>query len=148
VLKNCATRPSLEGAPLEIVASVTRRSKLAPSSGNVIFLRDVLQHIDNPPVYFEIEGCAWSRVLASLRMAKITVINNGPIRVEGDDIEIYDAQGNRYGLAGRKRISLCRCGKSANKPFCDGQHGVTGFESLCQAVEMPPPAAPKPTTIG
>lgn len=81
-------------------------------------------------------------------MTKITVINNGPIRVEGDDIELLDAQGNRYGLAGRKRISLCRCGKSGNKPFCDGQHGVTGFESLCQAYEMPAPPAPKPTTIG
>jgi CDGSH-type Zn-finger protein len=72
---------------------------------------------------------------------RITVINNGPIRIEGDDIELYDAAGNRFGLAGRQRISLCRCGKSNNKPFCDGQHGVTGFESLCQAYEMPAPIA-------
>jgi CDGSH-type Zn-finger protein len=71
---------------------------------------------------------------------RVTVINNGPIRLEGD-FEIYDAAGNQYGLAGRTKISLCRCGKSGNKPFCDGQHGVTGFESLCQARELPPPAA-------
>ena len=70
---------------------------------------------------------------------RITVINNGPIRVEGEDIELYDVQGERFGLAGRQRISLCRCGKSGNKPFCDGQHGVTGFESLCHAYELPPP---------
>ena len=69
---------------------------------------------------------------------KVTVINNGPIRLEGD-FEIYDAAGNQYGLAGRTVISLCRCGKSTNKPFCDGQHGVTGFESLCQARDLPPP---------
>ena len=71
---------------------------------------------------------------------KITVINNGPIRVEGEDIELYDAQGSRYSLAGRQRLSLCRCGKSAKKPFCDGQHGAAGFESQCQAFEMPAPA--------
>ncbi len=71
---------------------------------------------------------------------KVTVINNGPIRLEGD-FEIFDAAGNQFGLAGRTRISLCRCGKSGNKPFCDGQHGVVGFESLCQARELPPPVA-------
>lgn len=69
---------------------------------------------------------------------KVTVVNNGPIRIEGE-FEIVDAVGNQFGLAGRTVISLCRCGKSANKPFCDGQHGVTGFESLCQARELPPP---------
>ena len=70
---------------------------------------------------------------------KITVIDNGPIRVEGEEIELYDMQGGRYDWAGRTRISLCRCGRSENKPFCDGKHGVMGFESLCQAYELPPP---------
>jgi CDGSH-type Zn-finger protein len=74
---------------------------------------------------------------------KVTVFNNGPIKIEGDaaDFTICDAQGNAYGLAGRSAISLCRCGLSANKPFCDGQHGRQGFESLCEARELP---APKP----
>ena len=44
---------------------------------------------------------------------KITVNNNGPIRIEGD-FTIHDAEGNEYGLAGRKVISLCRCGQSEN----------------------------------
>jgi CDGSH-type Zn-finger protein len=70
--------------------------------------------------------------------AIVTVINNGPIRIEGE-FTIQDAEGNKFGLAGRTVISLCRCGLSANKPFCDGQHGVQGFESLCQARELPPP---------
>ncbi len=70
---------------------------------------------------------------------RITVRNNGPIRVEGD-FELVDAEGKAYGLAGRTAISLCRCGFSENKPFCDGHHGVQGFESLCQAVDLPAPA--------
>ena len=69
---------------------------------------------------------------------KVTVINNGPIRIEGD-FTIHDAEGNEFGLAGRTVISLCRCGFSDNKPFCDGHHGVKGFESLCQARDLPPP---------
>jgi len=69
---------------------------------------------------------------------RITVRNNGPIRVEGD-FELVDAEGRQYGLAGRTAISLCRCGLSEDKPFCDGHHGVQGFESLCQAKDLPEP---------
>jgi CDGSH-type Zn-finger protein len=73
--------------------------------------------------------------------AKITVRNNGPLRVEGE-FEICDEQGNKFGLAGRTVISLCRCGHSANKPFCDGSHKSAAFQSECPARDLPP-AAPK-----
>ena len=76
---------------------------------------------------------------------KVTVINNGPLRLEGD-FEICDAEGKAYGLAGRTVISLCRCGFSGNKPFCDGNHNRQGFQSQCQALELPPPK-PKMTTL-
>lgn len=71
---------------------------------------------------------------------KVTVFNNGPLRIEGDpsDFVINDAQGNAFGLAGRAAIGLCRCGLSANKPFCDGAHARQGFESVCEARELPP----------
>jgi CDGSH-type Zn-finger protein len=71
-------------------------------------------------------------------MTKITLINNGPIRIEGE-FAIQDLQGNEYGLAGRTVISLCRCAQSTNKPFCDGSHGRTGFQDTCVARELPPP---------
>jgi CDGSH-type Zn-finger protein len=67
---------------------------------------------------------------------KIIVNNNGSLKVEGD-FEIVDAQGNTYGLQGRTVLSLCRCGQSKNKPFCDGSHkGV--FEHEASAFELPP----------
>lgn len=75
-------------------------------------------------------------------MTKVTVRNNGPLRVEGD-FEIVDHDGNAFGLAGRTTISLCRCGQSANKPFCDGTHSKVGFKSEEKARELPPPV-PKP----
>jgi CDGSH-type Zn-finger protein len=74
--------------------------------------------------------------------AKITARDHGPLLIEGD-FEIYDMQGNRYGLAGRSSIKLCRCGHSANKPFCDGAHKQCGFQDQSQARELPPPA-PRP----
>ena len=72
----------------------------------------------------------------------IVVANNGPLRVSGNFV-IKDAQGNAFDLAGREAISLCRCGHSTNKPFCDGSHNRQGFQSEVQARALPPPV-PKP----
>jgi len=71
---------------------------------------------------------------------KITVNSNGSIKIEGD-FEICDPQGQPFGLAGRTVISLCRCGHSANKPFCDGSHKTSGFSDTVVARDLP---APKP----
>jgi CDGSH-type Zn-finger protein len=71
---------------------------------------------------------------------KFTVRNNGPLRIEGEGFEISDQSGNTFGLGGRAAVSLCRCGHSANKPFCDGSHNKVGFASEVQAFELPPPA--------
>jgi len=70
---------------------------------------------------------------------KVTCNNNGPLRIEGD-FEILDPTGASFGLAGRTVISLCRCGQSANKPFCDGSHNRTGFSNSVVARDLPPPA--------
>ena len=67
---------------------------------------------------------------------------NGPYRIEGD-FTILDASDKPFGLAGRTAISLCRCGHSENKPFCDGTHARVGFDSAPEARDLPPPV-PKP----
>ncbi|MBL8296140.1 MAG: CDGSH iron-sulfur domain-containing protein [Bryobacterales bacterium] len=69
---------------------------------------------------------------------KVTVLNNGPLRIEGD-FSVCDATAKEFGLAGRTVISLCRCGLSENKPFCDGSHARQGFQSACEARDLPPP---------
>ena len=75
-------------------------------------------------------------------VATITIRNNGSIRVEGD-FTIVDQEGRPFDLAGRTMISLCRCGQSSNKPFCDSTHKTCGFASIVEARALPPPA-PKP----
>ena len=54
---------------------------------------------------------------------KINPIHNGPLMVEGT-IEFQAANGTRFVT---EKVWLCRCGHSANKPFCDGTHKRIGF---------------------
>ena len=56
---------------------------------------------------------------------KITISENGPYRVSGP-ISLLDANGNPVEGASEK-MSLCRCGGSKKKPFCDGTHRQIGF---------------------
>jgi len=50
---------------------------------------------------------------------------SGPIWVKGG-IKIESPDGKSYEK--RNRVTLCRCGKSRNKPFCDGSHISEGFK--------------------
>jgi CDGSH-type Zn-finger protein len=68
----------------------------------------------------------------------IQVTVNGPLRVTGA-FDIADGTGAKFDLAGRSTISLCRCGQSKNKPFCDGTHNMAGFQSDEKARALPPP---------
>jgi CDGSH-type Zn-finger protein len=70
---------------------------------------------------------------------KITVNANGAIRIEGD-FELLDSEGRPYGLGGRTRLALCRCGASKNRPFCDGTHNTVGFRDPATARDLPPPS--------
>jgi CDGSH-type Zn-finger protein len=65
---------------------------------------------------------------------EITIRNNGPYRVAGP-IKLVDADGNEVDISGRESISLCRCGGSTRKPFCDGTHSKIGFQGAIAAVE-------------
>jgi CDGSH-type Zn-finger protein len=54
---------------------------------------------------------------------------NGPLLVEGP-VTILDPNGNAFAVNPEKpAVALCRCGHSANKPFCDGSHKTCGFQS-------------------
>lgn len=66
-------------------------------------------------------------------MAVIKVRQNGSLLVEGDDVTLVDWNGNEYTLP-RRPFSLCRCGASTRKPFCDGTHSKIGFAAAEAAV--------------
>jgi len=55
---------------------------------------------------------------------QIGVIDDGPLWVCGG-VSITTSDGTE--LETRSRVTLCRCGASANKPLCDGSHKEAGF---------------------
>ena len=67
--------------------------------------------------------------------AFIRVIPNGPYRVNGP-IKVTDVGGQEITVQDGRAVSLCRCGGSANKPFCDGTHSRIGFQAAEAAVRQ------------
>lgn len=55
---------------------------------------------------------------------KVSVMKNGPLRIR-EACRITLADGTV--VEKPNGVSLCRCGGSADKPFCDGSHRVNGF---------------------
>jgi CDGSH-type Zn-finger protein len=58
---------------------------------------------------------------------RIKTLKDGPYEVKGG-IQLVDAKRAPFTLSDDP-IYLCRCGHSANKPFCDGSHTAKGFKS-------------------
>jgi CDGSH-type Zn-finger protein len=54
----------------------------------------------------------------------VALCRDGPILVRGG-IAVESEDGQSYEV--RNRVTLCRCGHSSNKPFCDGTHGRIRF---------------------
>ncbi|RSK27731.1 CDGSH iron-sulfur domain-containing protein [Bacillus sp. HMF5848] len=63
---------------------------------------------------------------------QIKVMDNGSLRVTGN-VDLIDAEGNKFTT--KQTFSLCRCGLSQNKPFCDGNHKGK-FDSCVRAEKV------------
>ena len=62
-------------------------------------------------------------------MADTLIVNaNGPYETMGP-LTIVDPTGQEIQVPEGKQVWLCRCGQSADKPFCDGSHTRTGFQA-------------------
>src|SRR5690606_32671473 len=59
------------------------------------------------------------------RPATVRPVRRGPLYVRGE-IVLLDPSGNP--LDAGPRATLCRCGASENKPFCDNSHRAVDFE--------------------
>jgi CDGSH-type Zn-finger protein/uncharacterized Fe-S cluster protein YjdI len=53
-------------------------------------------------------------------------IPDGPLLVAGD-LKVVDHEGET--IAEEQRLTLCRCGRTKNQPFCDNSHLIAGFRS-------------------
>ena len=67
------------------------------------------------------------------------VTTNGPLECRGE-VEIVGPDGASLALHTETR--LCRCGQSANNPYCDGSHDRTGFRDASAPEGAPPAVQP------
>ena len=74
-------------------------------------------------------------------MVTIKVRENGSLLVEGEDVKLIDWTGAEY-VVPKKPFSLCRCGQSKQRPFCDGAHKAGGF--VANECAPGPKATPTP----
>lgn len=63
---------------------------------------------------------------------EIKIRDDGPYKVTGP-VRIIDPDGGVFEVEAGRPVALCRCGRSATKPFCDATHRETGFESRVRA---------------
>ncbi|AMS26569.1 hypothetical protein AEM51_05560 [Bacteroidetes bacterium UKL13-3] len=95
-----------EGAPTQ---AIIEQIKKCPSGALTYYMND------------EIES-------ATVEVQAETIVEptlNGPLMVYGN-VVVKDAAGNE--TRKNKATAFCRCGKSSNKPYCDGTHRKVGFE--------------------
>lgn len=90
----------------------------------------------------------------------IKVRENGPFAVDVStgDFVLVDHEGNPIPLPplkpGKTAITLCRCGASSNKPFCDSTHSKIGFKGANAAAQeydrqqQTPPGSQTPPAQG
>jgi CDGSH-type Zn-finger protein len=76
----------------------------------------------------------------------IRLKRNGPYVIaveEADQVTILDVDGTALVPEPGRSITLCRCGGSSTKPFCDRTHRSNGFDGTCSRASAEP--ADKPT---
>ena len=60
----------------------------------------------------------------SEKTAQFRILKNGPLEITGS-FRVVDDRGRP--IETKEPAYLCRCGGSANKPYCDGTHNSNGF---------------------
>ena len=107
---------------LESVFNIARKPWIDPDEDTLEQIRAAIEKCPSGALSYAIKGQAQP---VADREPTITIEKNGPLRVTGG-IELKDANWGQG--ASREHYTLCRCGASKNKPFCDGSHAQVGFD--------------------
>jgi CDGSH-type Zn-finger protein len=107
---------------LPSVFNVEREPWIDPGQANQEKIRAVIEKCPSGALSYSINGQPQAE---ADREPGITIEKNGPYRITGG-IEFKDVTWGQG--ASREHYTLCRCGASRNKPFCDGSHATIGFD--------------------
>ena len=101
---------------LNSVFDPQRRPWIDPSSADKSSIMKTIDGCPSGALSYELANQSNT---AKMESKKITIIPNGPVMIKGD-CEITLPNGET--VVKENRVTLCRCGLSTNKPFCDGSH--------------------------
>lgn len=97
---------------------------IEPDKSPAADVAEVIMRCPSGALWFERKDAGLPEPIPSTNT--VTLVPDGPLYVRGE-IKIISPQGTV--LHKDKRISLCRCGNSNNKPFCDNSHIASGYKS-------------------
>jgi uncharacterized Fe-S cluster protein YjdI/CDGSH-type Zn-finger protein len=90
---------------------------------DALLVAEVVRRCPTGALHYDLEGGPAERPDL---VTTVTAVPDGPLLVRGDlRLDLGDA-----GRIAETRAALCRCGYSANKPFCDGSHERIGWRSV------------------
>lgn len=112
-----------------------RRPWIDPDAAAADEVAEVVVRCPTGALWFERKDGGMAEPVPEKNTADVS--RDGPINMSGD-IAIVTGTGEVVKEA--IRVSLCRCGASSNKPFCDGSHSEAGFRDAGDLAE----AKPKP----
>ena len=110
------------GRRLERVFDTTRDPWIDPNQGSVAEIIDVVRACPSGALSYQVAGKLTRHEVAE--GCAIETEKNGPYRVRNVALKNDDWSSG----ACKDKYSLCRCGASMNKPFCDGSHVAAGFD--------------------
>ena len=132
-------REALQGTGITMFDDITLCASAGFCGTRLTTVWKMIERTDDPEVRARllrmVMNCPSGRLVVSLGddeliepeyLPSIAVVPDGPLWVRGC-IPIEAPDGFVYEV--RNRVTLCRCGQSGNRPFCDGTHEQTGFKA-------------------
>jgi CDGSH-type Zn-finger protein/uncharacterized Fe-S cluster protein YjdI len=109
------------------VFDAKRRPWIMPGDTSAAQAAEVIVHCPSGALHFDDKSGALVEAVPATNI--IAVWDNGPLQFTGD----LRIEGATVAIEHETRATLCRCGASQNKPFCDNSHKVSGFEGTTVA---------------
>lgn len=107
------------------VFNLENKPWIDPTGATVKEIKGLISQCPSGALAFKVSGETSSDIPVE-QNTEVILVDNGPIRLKGN-FQIIDADGKP--LEHKQVVSLCRCGASKNKPYCDGTHKHIDFET-------------------
>lgn len=106
---------------LNSVFDIKSKPWINPDNGSVDEIIDVIKKCPSGALSYSTGG---THTRDFERDPEVIIVKNGPYNIQGNiEIELPD----ELQPPSKEHYSLCRCGASKNKPYCDGSHSAAGF---------------------